>query len=107
MKKALITAHVAYAIELFNIPNIELLKSLGYEVSVACNFEDRSSLSEEKVNALKEKLDKSDVTYYHIDFERNPFKANNLKSFFALKKLIKKEEFDLIHCHTPVGGILT
>ncbi len=107
MKKALITAHVAYAIDLFNIPNIILLKELGYEVSVACNFLDRSSLSEEKCNKLCKTLDSLGVKSYHIDFQRNPLKPQNIKAFFALKKLIKTEKFDLIHCHTPVGGILT
>ncbi len=107
MKKALIVAHVAYAIDLFNIPNIILLKEMGYEVSVACNFLDRSSLSEEKCKKLREKLDSLGVKSYHIDFQRNPLKPQNLKAFFALKKLVKSEGFDLIHCHTPVGGILT
>lgn len=107
MKKALITAHVAYAIELFNIPNIKLLQSLGYEVTVACNFKDRSSLSEEKVKGLTEKLDAMGVEYHHVDFQRNPLKLANIKSFFALKKLLRKKKIDLIHCHTPVGGIIT
>lgn len=107
MKKALICAHVAYAIELFNIPNIKLLLEMGYEVSVACNFNDRSSLSDERVQSLVKKLDSLGVKRYHIDFQRNPFKPQNLKAFFALKKLINKENYSLIHCHTPVGGILT
>ncbi len=107
MKKALVTAHVAYAIELFNIPNIRLLKEMGYEVQVACNFDDRSSLSGEKVAALKEKLTAMGVKYYNIPFQRNPLKLQNLKAFISLRKLIVKEKFSLIHCHTPVGGILT
>lgn len=107
MKKALICAHVAYAIELFNIPNIELLLQLGYEVSVACNFRDRSSLSEERAQSLIKKLDSMGVKRYDIDFQRNPFKPQNIKAFFELKRLISQEKYDLIHCHTPVGGILT
>ena len=69
MKKALMVAHVAYAIELFNIPNIKLLISMGYEVQVACNFDDRSSLSDEKVALLKEKLTAMGVKYHNIPFE--------------------------------------
>lgn len=107
MKKALMTAHVAYAIEMFNIPNIRLLMSMGYEVQVACNFDDRSSLSDEKVEALKEKLTAMGVKYHNIPFQRNPLKPQNIKAFLALKKLIDTEKFSLIHCHTPVGGILT
>ena len=107
MKKALMTAHVAYAIEMFNIPNIRLLQSMGYEVTVACNFDDRSSLSDEKVEALKAKLTAMGVKYHNIPFQRNPLKPQNLKAFLSLKKLIDSESFSLIHCHTPVGGILT
>ena len=107
MKKALMVAHVAYAIELFNIPNIKLLINMGYEVQVACNFDDRSSLSDEKVALLKEKLTAMGVKYHNIPFERQPIKPANLKAYRQLKNIIDSESFDLIHCHTPVGGILT
>lgn len=107
MKKALMVAHVAYAIEMFNMPNIELLISMGYEVQVACNFDDRSSLSDEKVALLKDKLSALGVKYHHIPFERMPIKPANLKAYTQLKALIDSENFDLIHCHTPVGGIIT
>lgn len=107
MKKALMVAHVAYAIDMFNMPNIRLLINMGYEVQVACNFDDRSSLSDEKVALLKEKLTALGVKYHNIPFERQPLKAANLKAFTQLKSLVDSEKFDLIHCHTPVGGIIT
>ena len=107
MKKALMVAHVAYAIELFNIPNIKLLIDMGYDVQVACNFDDRSSLSDEKVELLKEKLTAMGVKYHNIPFERQPWKPANLKAYTELKNLIDSEKFNLIHCHTPVGGIIT
>ena len=107
MKKALMVAHVAYAIELFNIPNIKLLIDMGYGVQVACNFDDRSSLSDEKVAILKDKLASMGVKYHNIPFERQPLKPANIKAYTQLKALIDSEKFDLIHCHTPVGGIIT
>ena len=107
MKKALMVAHVAYAIEMFNMPNIRLLISMGYEVQVACNFDDRSSLSDEKVAMLKDKLTALGVKYHNIPFQRMPIKPANLKAYTQLKSLIDSENFDLIHCHTPVGGIIT
>ena len=107
MKKALMVAHVAYAIEMFNMPNIRLLIDMGYEVQVACNFDDRSSLSDEKVALLKDKLTSLGVKYHNIPFERMPLKPQNLKAYTQLKSLIVSEKFDLIHCHTPVGGIIT
>lgn len=107
MKKALMVAHVAYAIEMFNMPNIELLISMGYEVQVACNFDDRSSLSDEKVTILKDKLATLGVKYHNVPFERMPLKPANIGAYTQLKALIDSEGFDLIHCHTPVGGIIT
>lgn len=107
MKKALMVAHVAYAIEMFNMPNIRLLMSMGYEVQVACNFDDRSSLSDEKVAMLKNKLTAMGVKYHNIPFERQPLKPQNFKAYTELKNLINSEKIDLIHCHTPVGGIIT
>ncbi|MDD6012040.1 MAG: glycosyltransferase, partial [Oscillospiraceae bacterium] len=107
MKKALMTAHVAYAIAMFNLPNIKLLLEDGYEVHVACNFDDRSSLSDEKVQQLQEELDRLGVKYFHIPFSRSPVNRENIRAFRELKSLISRENYDLIHCHTPVGGILT
>lgn len=107
MKKALMVAHVAYAIEMFNMPNIRLLIDMGYEVQVACNFDDRSSLSDEKVDLLKDKLTALGVKYHNIPFQRMPIKPANLKAYTQLKSLIDSQNFDLIHCHTPVGGIIT
>lgn len=107
MKKALMVAHVAYAIDMFNLPNISLLQELGYEVYVACNFDDNSSLSAERIENLKKTLTSKNVKYFNIPFQRSPLKVENIKAYSMLKQLISNEDFSLIHCHTPVGGILT
>lgn len=107
MKKALMVAHVAYAIDMFNLPNISLLQELGYEVYVACNFDDTSSLSAERIEGLKKTLASKNVKYFNIPFQRSPLKKENIKAYSMLKALIGNESFSLIHCHTPVGGILT
>ncbi len=43
MKKVLMIASTASMIEQFNMPNIYLLQSMGYDVDVACNFEQFSN----------------------------------------------------------------
>ena len=45
--------------------------------------------------------------YYDIPFERSPLKRSNLRAYRELKRVIDQGEFDLIHCHTPVGALLT
>ena len=43
---------------------------------------------------------------YDLPISRSPFSFSNLKALFLLKNLCKKNNYDLIHCHTPVGGVL-
>lgn len=43
---------------------------------------------------------------YKICFSRSPFNLNNIKAYHRLKNIIEKEKFDIIHCHTPVGGAI-
>lgn len=51
-----------------------------------------------------------EIGYYDNQFDlpisRNPFSISNLKVLRELKRICKKNEYDLIHCHTPVGGVL-
>lgn len=43
---------------------------------------------------------------YDFPIKRNPLALSNIKAFFQLKKLCKQNCYDIIHCHTPVGGVL-
>lgn len=107
MKKMLMLASVASMIDQFNMPNIELLQEIGYEVHVACNFEKGSTCSEEKIQELKEKLKKMQVKFFQIDFERNVMKLNrDLKAYKQVLKLARKYHYTLIHCHSPIGGVV-
>jgi len=92
MKKVLFTATVDSHIKQFHIPYLKLFKEKGYEVHVATN-----GMEEIKY------CDKKNM----VSFERNPIKLNNLKAIKQLKKIIEKEKFDIIHCHTPMGGVVT
>ena len=49
----LMLASVASMIDQFNMPNIELLIQMGYNVHVACNFESGSACSVQKIEKLK------------------------------------------------------
>lgn len=89
--KVLFVSHVAN-FQKFNNPYIKWFQDRGCEVHYA-------SLDDEPI----EIADK----FYKIDFHRNPFHPCNVKAFFQLVSLFKKEKYDLIHCHTPIGGILT
>ena len=92
MKKVLFTATVDSHILQFHIPYLKWFKEQGYEVHVATNGD--------------EKIPYCDVKH-KISFERSPIKINNMKAIFKLKKIIEKEKFDIIHCHTPMGSVVT
>lgn len=92
MKKVLFVATVTKHINTFHIPYLKWFKEQGYEVHVASNG--------------NEKIEYCDK-HYNLPFERFPVKKNNLKTYKELKKIIKENNYSIIHCHTPVGGILT
>ncbi|OAS21872.1 glycosyltransferase family 4 protein [Paenibacillus oryzisoli] len=95
MKKILIVSSVSRQFYLFEQGNIEVLKSLGYEIHAAANFNDAN-----------ERLDTLDIIRHHFDIERSPFSYKNLKAYGQLKNILKSEKFDAIHCHSPIGGVL-
>lgn len=107
MKKAIIIASVASMIDQFNRDNINLLQKLGYEVSVACNFEYGSSTSNEQVKKLIKDLDELNVKHYHVPIPRSMFALKDMfKSYKFLRQLPLKEKYNLMHCHSPIGGVL-
>lgn len=92
MKKVLFTAKVDSHIINFHIPYLKWFKDKGYEVHVASNGNEYIPYVDKKFN---------------LPFDRNPFKATNIKSYNELKDIINKNEYELIHCHTPIAGVLT
>ena len=107
MKKALIVASVASMIDQFNMPNIALLTELGYKVEVACNFLEGSTCSDERIAKLRARLDDMGVPNHHVDISRRVTDlSRNLGAYKTLKKLIDDGGFDLIHCHSPIGGLI-
>ena len=105
--KVLILASVASMIDQFNMSNINILSSLGYEVHVACNFEKGSTCTDEKIKQLKVKLRELDVKYFQIDFTRSVFNIfQDIKSYKQVKNLMKENNYKFIHCHSPIGGVV-
>ncbi len=106
--RALMTATVPSMIGQFNMHNINILIELGYEVDVACNFNDYSVWSAEKIISLKKTLDELNVHMYQVDFTRRFFKIKqHTKSYKQIKKLINERKYDLIHTHTPISSLIT
>ena len=92
MKKVLFTATLDSHILCFHIPYLKWFKEQGYEVHVATNGKENIPYCDKK---------------HIITFERNPIKFENLKAIKDLKKIINDEQYDIIHCNTPVGSVIT
>lgn len=75
-------------------------RELGIDFHIACNW------SKSNAQQMKEDEEKNKVTLHHIDFVRNPFHPANIKAYKQLLALMKKEKFDVVHCNTPVGGLI-
>ncbi|MFH0069897.1 glycosyltransferase family 4 protein [Peribacillus sp. NPDC056705] len=95
MKKILIVSTVSRQFYLFEQSNIEVLKSLGYEIHAAANFSDAN-----------ERLNDLDIIRQPFDIQRSPFSLKNIKAYKQFKKIMKSENFDIVHCHSPMGGVL-
>jgi len=108
MKKALIVTSVASMVDQFLMPNVKLLQEMDYDVQVACNFIKGNTCSDERILQLKEKLSEWRVRYVQIDFDRNVmnFSENSL-AYKQVKQLLDGDTYDIIHCHSPIGGLIT
>ena len=99
MKKVLFTATVVKThIMEFHIPYLRMFQQAGWETAVAARND---------FDAPGDCVIPCCDRYYDIPFERSPLKRSNLRAYRELKRVIDRGEFDLIHCHTPVGALLT
>lgn len=95
--KVLIVATVYSHIAQFHQPLIDMLKEHNFEVHI-CGKNNLALKNGLKIN----NVDK----YYDIDFSRSPISLKNIKAYKILKKIMIENKYDIIHCNTPVGGVI-
>jgi glycosyltransferase EpsD len=91
-KKVLFCATVDYHFKAFHLPYMKWFKEQGWEVHVAAGGTIELPYTDKK---------------YNIPIQRSPFSHQNWKAYFELKAIIDHNKYDIIHCHTPLGGVLT
>jgi glycosyltransferase involved in cell wall biosynthesis len=107
MKKALMMASVASMIDLFNMDNIKVLQGMGFEVHVACNFEYGSITSQERVDEFRKELEHNGIQTFHIPVPRSMSAIKDIiRSYTLMKKLCKEHNYQIVHCHSPIGGVV-
>lgn len=90
-KKVLFCATVDYHFKAFHLPYMKWFAEQGWEVHVAAN----GNMELPYVNKK-----------YNIPIQRSPFKLQNFQSYKRLTSIINKNKYSIIHCHTPMGGVL-
>lgn len=108
MKRMLMIASVPSMIGQFNMNNIQILLDLGYEIDVACNWNDKSVWTENRIKKLEEKLTFFNVNCYQVDFSRDIFNfKNHIKAYKQLKKIFDNNGYMFFHTHTPIASAIS
>ncbi|KMY51895.1 glycosyltransferase family 4 protein [Peribacillus loiseleuriae] len=89
--RILFCATVDYHFKAFHLPYMKWFKEQGWEVHVAASGNMDLSYVDEK---------------YDLPIQRSPFNSVNLRAYKELKAIIDQKRYQIIHCHTPMGGVL-
>ncbi|MEX2461034.1 MAG: glycosyltransferase family 4 protein [Paenibacillaceae bacterium] len=90
-KKVLFCATVDYHFKAFHLPYMKWFKEQGWEIHVAANGTMVLPYVDEK---------------FDVPIQRSPLKLKNIKAYVQLKSIIAENKYEIIHCHTPMGGVL-
>lgn len=91
MKKILYVATITEHFYYFHLPYLKMFHDLGWQVDVASHGDVELPFCDNR---------------YEIPIKRSPADKDNFKAYRMLKKIIKDNHYDIVHCHTPMGGIL-
>lgn len=91
-KKVLFVATIDQHIIRFHIPYLRWFKEQGFEVHVAAK-------GNYSIGGCDKKFD--------VPFARSPFSKQNYFAYKSLKAIIDKNRYSIIHCHTPMGSVIT
>ncbi len=95
MKKVLYITTVSRTVNAFLVPHIQMLLDEGYQVDIATCID----------KPIDECLTSRGVNIFNIPFGRNPLHPGNIKAFGQLIQIQKKEQYDMVHVHTPVASL--
>ncbi|GIM28755.1 putative glycosyltransferase EpsD [Clostridium polyendosporum] len=90
-KKILYCATVDNHFMAFHLPYMKWFQEQGWEVHVAAKGDIDLPYCDKK---------------YNIPIERSPLNLSNFKACKEIKKIIYNNQYSIIHCHTPMGGVL-
>ncbi|MDR2525374.1 MAG: glycosyltransferase family 4 protein [Oscillospiraceae bacterium] len=92
-KRILFVATVARHFYYFHQPTFRMLRDAGWAVDAAAAQE-----ADKPLRGCRRCFD--------LPFARSPLRWNNLKALAQLRRIVREGNYDIIHCHTPVGGLV-
>lgn len=100
MKRALIVTSTAGFARGFLLHDMLLLQNMGFEVHCAANGKGMSFSAEEL-------FPERGVVFHQVDFSSvKPIGPESWQSYKQIRKLLKEQNFSVIHCHTPIVGFI-
>ena len=101
MKRVLIVTTVSGFVPQFEMNNVRILQEMGYEVHYASNFKNPHYGKD------NHRLEGTGIVCHQVDFVRSPFRLiRNMRAYVQIRKLMRENQFQMVHCHTPMGGVL-
>lgn len=101
MKKILFLTTIGGFLQQFEMNDVSIAQELGYEVHYATNF--NNPVYEVRLEELRQ----HNISLHQIDIQKSPFRLKkNFKAWCQLRKIVREECIDIIHCHNPLGGVL-
>lgn len=76
----------------FHVPYIQMLKARGNRVDVVSAGDTHMPFCDNK---------------YTLPFTKKPLSLGNLRAWRALRRLLSRQHYDLVHCHSPAAGAVT
>ncbi len=98
--KILYILNTTKRVDTFSYTSMLAAQDLGLEFHIAGNWGYSS-----EVERLADE-DEYGIRIYQIDLIRQPYSPGNWMAYQNLVSLIEAEQFDVIHCNTPTGGLL-
>lgn len=98
--KLLYILNIANRVNNFSYSSMMAAKELNIEYYIAGNW---GYKSDEDRHADEVKYG---IHIYQIDFIRAPYHPGNIRAYRQLAAIVRKEHFNIIHCNTPIGGVI-
>ncbi|UOR13802.1 glycosyltransferase family 4 protein [Halobacillus amylolyticus] len=92
INKVLFCATVDYHFKAFHLPYLKWFKEQGWEVHVAASGTTDLPYVDKK---------------FTIPIRRSPLDLKNVEAYNGLKAIMNENNYKIIHCHTPMGGVIT